>query len=290
MSLGKILGIKLKINIFLLLLIVIYAYYGVWLEILLIFSAVFLHEMAHSISALILKVKISEIELMPFGGQAKVEDFTGLEPEKEIIIALAGPMLSLLLAGFFYFLFPYNNHANNYVEIFTNINLLLGAFNLIPALPLDGGRILRALLSLLLGYKKSTRAASGLGKIIAAAFIGYGAYCFYYSRNHLHLNLLVVGGLLFWAANREEKHLIYSFMRYLVNKKSELNKYGFIPVKQVISSRETEVKKILNHTSPSFYMMVAVIDAEHHILGMYTELELIEALLAKGPGVKCSQL
>lgn len=288
MPLGKIFGIKLKVNIFLLLLVIIYFYYGVWIEILLVFSAVFLHEMAHSLSALVLKIKISEIELMPFGGQAKIEDFTGLEPEKEIIIALAGPVMSLLLAGFFYFLFPYNNPANNYVEIFININLLLGAFNIIPALPLDGGRILRALLSSLLGYKKATRAASCLGKIIAIVFIGYGSYTLYLYQNHL--NFLVVGCLLFWAANREEKHLIYSFMRYLVNKKSELQKYGFLPVRQVISSGDTEVKKILNNTSPSFYMMVAVIDAEHHILGMYTELELIEAMLAKGPGVKCSQL
>lgn len=285
---GKIFGIRLKVNIFLLLLIAVYSYLGLWIEILLIFSAVFLHETAHCLVALILKIKITEIELLPFGGQAKIEDFTGLDPDKEIMIAVAGPIISLLLSGFFYFLFPYNNPANSYVEIFITVNFLLGVFNLLPALPMDGGRILRALLSPRVGYKKATRSTAWLGKIIALSFIGYGGYETYLAQNGI--NYMVVGSLLFWAANREEKHLIYSFMRYLVNKKSDLQKNGFLPVKQVISSRETEIKKILNNTSPSFYIMVAVIDAQHHILGIYSESELIEALLAKGPGVKCSQL
>jgi stage IV sporulation protein FB len=243
-----------------------------------IFASVLLHELSHTIMAAILGVKVAEIELLPFGGQARIDDFTGLDPDREIYIALAGPIFSLSIAALFYFLpaaFPFQTSQ------LIQINLFLGVFNLLPALPLDGGRILRAYLSTRMGYKKATSRCAWLGKMIAGLICAYGGYLFY--RQQSGANYILVAVLLFWAARREGKLLSYAFMRYLVNKKSELASKGFLTSRQVVSLEDALVKDILEATRPSYYTVVLVLDQAHHPLGLRSEAELIECLFSKGP-------
>ncbi len=283
MILGKLAGVRVRINILFLLLAVIYVYLGLGMEITIIFASVLLHELAHTIMAALLKVKVAEIELLPFGGQARIEDFTGLEPDKEIYIALAGPIISLSVAAIFQFI-PVLESAK--VPLIVHINLLLGAFNLFPALPLDGGRILRAYLSRLIGYKKATSRSALLGKIIALIIIGYGLYLFYEQKSGA--NFLLVGILLFWAAHREGKLLSYAFMRYLVHKKSELANKGFLASRQIVSREDAMIKAILDSTRPSYYTVVLILDEQHRPLGLRSEAELIECLFEKGPYARLS--
>jgi stage IV sporulation protein FB len=282
MRLGKIGGIRIRVNLFLLLLCVVYAALGFAVEVLLIFVAVLVHEIAHAVIAVILGINVAEVELLPFGGQAKIEDFTGLEPDREIYVAMAGPAASLSLAGIFYFL--QDGITSPYLPLFININLILGLFNLCPALPMDGGRILRAILSGIIGYKKATARAAVLGKIIAVGLIIFGLYQIYFL--HSGANYVLVGVLLFWAARREGQLLAYAFMRYLVNKKSELSKHGVLPSQQLISREDTLVKIILESTRPSYYLVVVAVDEADHLVGMRSEAELIECFFEKGPGAR----
>jgi stage IV sporulation protein FB len=282
MQVGKIAGVRIRINLFFLLLCALYIALGLTAEVLFILGAVLVHEISHVIMALVLGVQVTEIELLPFGGQAKIEDFTGLEPDYEIYIALAGPIVSLSLAGVFYFL--QTSISSAYLPLFININLFLGIFNLCPALPMDGGRILRALLSQAIGYKKATGRAAALGKLIAVIFVCIGLYQVYFQ--HSGANYVVAGILLFWAAHREGQLLIYAFMRYLVNKKGELAKHGVLPAQQIISRGDTPIKKILESTRPSYYLVVMAVDEADHFIGMRSESELIECFFAKGPGAR----
>lgn len=243
-------------------------------------AAVFLHEMAHSLAALNLGIKVAEIEILPFGGQAQIEDFTGLNPGKEISLALAGPAMSLLLAGLFYFLQAYLSWD---MQFFININLLLGLFNLLPALPLDGGRVFRALISPRLGFKRSTLAAAFLGQFIALLLFAYGFYLSY--TQFTGANYLVIGILLFLAARRESKLMFYGFMRYLLHKKAELDQKGFLSCKNLVAYNHTLVKDILSATGPDYYLTVLVLDEGHHPQRMISEVELIECFLEKGPRV-----
>lgn len=273
---------RIRINLVFLLLCALYMALGFAIEVLLILVAVLVHEISHVVIALYLGVKVTEIELLPFGGQAKIEDITGIEPDYEIYIALTGPIVSVSLAGIFYFLQP--SMSSSYLPLFININLFLGVFNLCPALPMDGGRILRALLSKFIGYKKATRRAATLGKLIAVIFILVGCYQIYF--RHSGANFAVVGILLFWAARREGQLLAYAFMRYLVNKKRELSKHGVLPAQQIISREDTLIKKILESARPSYYLVVMAVDEADHLVGMRSEAELIECFLERGPGVR----
>jgi len=278
MILGKIAGIRVRINWLFLLLCAIYTYLGLGSEILIIFASVLLHELSHTIMAALLKVRVTEIELLPFGGQARIDDFNGLDPDREIYIALAGPIMSLSLAAIFYFL-PANLLLKS--SLLIQINLFLGIFNFLPALPLDGGRVLRAILSLHMGYKRATAVSANLGKAIAVLICIYGIYLFYIQQSGA--NYMLAGIILFWAARREGLLLSYAFMRYLVNKKSELASKGFLSSRQVVGLEEALVKSILEATRPNYYTVVLVLDQQHRPRGMISEAELIECLFSRGP-------
>ncbi|HQA07280.1 MAG TPA: site-2 protease family protein [Syntrophomonadaceae bacterium] len=279
MRLGRLVGVRLKINPLLLLLALVYGWLGLGAEVLLVLAAVLLHELAHLVAARGLRVAVQEVELLPFGGQAKIEDFTGLEPEKETIIALTGPACSLTIAAVFYFLTPYLSLAK--AEFFITINLLLGLFNLLPVLPLDGGRVLRAQLSRWQGYKKATARMARLGQIAGVALVLWGVYETFSSLTGL--NIILAGAILFWSARREGQLLAYSFMRYLVNKKGDLARNGHLPAQQYVSKPDTLVKTILQASSPTYYLLVVVISDNHQVQGMVSEAELIECLFEKGP-------
>ncbi len=276
MKLGRVAGIGIKVNLLFLLLAIIDVCLGLGLEVLSITVSLIMHEMAHTLVAVFSGVHITEIELLPFGGQARIEDFTGLEPENEIYIALAGPLVSLTLAGFFYFL-----PLVQYAKLLFTINLLLGLFNLLPALPLDGGRILRALLSIKQGYKQATQVSSHLGLLISAGLIAYGIYQAFANLNGA--NYIVIGVFLFWAARREQKYFAFFFMRYLVHKKAELVQKGFLPARHLASYPETPVKKVLAQSQATYYLMVVLLDREDRVIDMLSEARLIETFLTKGP-------
>lgn len=279
MKLARIAGIRFRVNLLFFLLAILYTVLGMGKQVLLIIAAVLLHELAHTIAGAFMGIKVSEIELFPFGGQAQTEDFTGLEPVKEIYVALAGPLASMILAAVFYFLST--NPHNPAVTFFVWINVCLGGFNLLPVLPLDGGRVLRACLSWRRGYRQATLAAARMGKIVA---VGLGLYGTYLSITRGGgAQYIFVGIFLFWAAHREENLLVYSFFRFLVRKKTELVSRGLMEAKQVVSKGDTQVRDVLYQVKPSYYMLVYVVDESYRVTGMCTEAQLIEGLLEKGP-------
>ena len=279
MLIGKIFGIKFRINIWFLLLAVLYGFLGLGLEILIILTSLILHELAHLIVALIMGVKFLEIELLPFGGQAKLQDFTGLEPSKEICIAIAGPLCSLSISGLLYLVnLPLHPEAIPYL---IKINLLLGLFNLLPALPLDGGRVFRSLLSPIMGFRKATAITANLGKMLALMLVGYSLYLLYIS--NYGFNYIVIGVLLYMAAYREKHLLTFAFMRYLINKQGYLGSQGFLAGEQYISKKGSLIKDILYNSKPKSYILTFVIDDDNNLIKVKTEAELIEMLLEKGP-------
>jgi len=124
-----------------------------------IFVAVLVHELSHSLVARRMGASVREIILFIFGGVAVIERLPK-EPKKELAIAIAGPLASLSLALFM--LIPLR-----LLTLFGYFNLVLALFNLIPAFPMDGGRVLRSLLAKRYGYVRATRISASVGKVLA---------------------------------------------------------------------------------------------------------------------------
>jgi Zn-dependent protease len=141
-----------------------------------LFGSVIIHELAHSIVAIRYKIKVKEINLFIFGG---ISEITGEPPKasSEFWIAIAGPIVSILLAGIFFVLEKVLNIflLTALFEYMAFINFVLAIFNLIPGFPLDGGRILRAVVwGVTKNFKKATTIAATAGRLFGFAFIFFG--------------------------------------------------------------------------------------------------------------------
>jgi Zn-dependent protease len=169
--LGTILGFPVELNLsfVLLLALVLVAFGGVAgvALVLLIFASVLVHELGHALVARQLNVRVSGIELSFFGGAAKMVELPRTA-NHEVLIAAAGPAVSLVLGGlglglgalFGSPLFAWIGYTN----------LIIAAFNLLPALPMDGGRILRALLSRRMEYVRATDVSVTISRVVAIGF------------------------------------------------------------------------------------------------------------------------
>lgn len=145
----------------------------------LFFASIVTHELAHSIVAIRNSIPVREITLFVFGGVSQITK-EATNPKAEFTVAVVGPLTSLALAGIFYGLHLLlegtpQKLAASLMQWLALINVILAVFNSIPGFPLDGGRILRALVwQRTRDYRKATRIAARVGQVIAYAFIAGG--------------------------------------------------------------------------------------------------------------------
>src|ERR671923_1095252 len=150
---------------------------------IILFISVFLHELMHSVVALRYGIKVRQIILFIFGGVSEIPEETR-DFRKEFRIAAAGPVASFAIAGIFAAIWWPISQTNANFPVIEGVllygaivNVLLGAFNLIPAFPLDGGRILRAgLIRWKKSYNEATRIAAKVGIAISYGFMGIGFF------------------------------------------------------------------------------------------------------------------
>jgi Zn-dependent protease len=138
-----------------------------------LFASIVLHELGHSLVARRQGSVILDILLLPIGGMARIVGMSP-RPRDEFAVAAAGPAVSLVLGGPGWLSAPYLFGLNPWLGIVADslgrMNLWLGLFNLIPAYPMDGGRIFRALLSPRLGPVRATRIAANVARVVAVLF------------------------------------------------------------------------------------------------------------------------
>ena len=231
-KLGKVAGIGIFIHwtFSLLILFIIFMNYKsgqnttqiIWsvVFILSIFITVLLHELGHALAAKNYNIKTKDITLLPIGGLARLERIPE-KPMEELIVAFAGPLVNIALAFItaFFISIPDNTdklmaelsngvNANNFFLNFFLVNFWLAIFNLIPAFPMDGGRVLRALLSFKLPRNVATRIAARIGQFLAMAFIILG---FFTSPFLIFIGIFVIIGAQIEADYTESKFMLKGF-------------------------------------------------------------------------------
>ncbi|MFM2134902.1 MAG: hypothetical protein RL021_302 [Bacteroidota bacterium] len=221
-SLGAVKGIRIYLHwsFFLLLVYLVVAEMmrgGGWssaaqlvLLVLAVFATVVLHELGHALTAKRYGCRTRDIILLPIGGVARMDRLPE-DPGQEIKVALAGPAVNFALAALIYLLFfrsgglpPISElselRPSNWWAHFFYANAVLAIFNLIPAFPMDGGRVMRGLLSFRLDRLTATRIAAFLGQVIAIIMVVAGLFS--------NPMLVFVGAFIFFGAQMESDYLI----------------------------------------------------------------------------------
>jgi Zn-dependent protease len=264
-QLGKIAGINIAIHwtFAILIAFIVYNNYRaghsteqmLWsvLFVLSIFFTVFLHEMGHSLAARKFGVKTKSITMLPIGGVASLERIPE-KPSEELIVAIAGPAVNIGLALITYLFIDFPSaenlpdilkggvNASNFFIQFFIVNIWLSVFNLIPAFPMDGGRILRALLSYKLPRHTATTIAARIGQFIAIIFIFIGFYT--------NPFLIFIGIFIILGAYSESEMVKTNFMLKGVKAKDVAMK-NFISIDEN-ETLEKAVQHLLNSQSSAF--------------------------------------
>ena len=166
---------------------------------LVLFLSILVHEFAHSLTGMKYGVRVKNITLFLFGGVSMLEEIPR-KSEQEIHVAIMGPLTSIgvgVISLAFYYVLPYPVSA-----LFRSVgylNILLAAFNLIPAFPLDGGRILRGFFSRRMNYIAATRKAAGIGKMLAILMGIFGIFYNFW--------LILIAFFIYMGANEEENQV-----------------------------------------------------------------------------------
>jgi Zn-dependent protease len=173
-----------------------------------LFSSVTFHELSHSLVARHLGLKVRDIVLLPFGGVSQIEGMDA-SPQIEGKVAIAGPLASVFLGGVL-LLVAYlvradvtptlnvNSDLRSWPVAFGWLNFLLAGFNMLPALPMDGGRVLRSLLARSGNLLRATKIATGLTTVIGIGMIALGL-----SNPSVYFILILIGGFILFGASSE---------------------------------------------------------------------------------------
>ena len=168
-----------------------------------VFASVLAHEFGHALVARHYGIRTRRIVLWPIGGVAQLEG-EPRSPKQELHIALAGPAVNFVLAGALFLVVKLLGLPTlGLLASLVVANLTLGIFNLIPAFPMDGGRVLRAFLATRLGGGRATEIAVRVGKVAAVIFVLAGLF-----GNPM---LMLVGAFVWFAAGAESRRIPYRY-------------------------------------------------------------------------------
>ncbi len=252
--------------------------------ILALFGIVVLHELGHALAARRYGIRTRDITLLPIGGVARLERMPE-DPWQELVVALAGPAVNVVLAAGIYFALALGRGVESLDEsvrvggglldqLFW-VNVSLVAFNVLPAFPMDGGRVLRALLAMRLDYVRATQVAASIGQGMAVLFAFLG----------LFFNpFLIFIGLFVWLGAAQEASM--------VQMRSAL---AGIPVRRAMITEfrtlrpDDTLDQAVEHIRSGFQQDFPVVE-DGRLVGVLTRSDLTAALGRHGPGARVREI
>lgn len=205
----RLLGIRLRIHLLFWLVIALSIAAGYFLEMLTLFVIVLIHELGHVAAARELGWHVTEIQLLPFGGVAKMEEAAASDPVDEIVVAIAGPFMNVAMVFFSLLLWWCGIWSADWTHFFVTSNFFIAAFNLLPIWPLDGGRIVQAALAYALPYRTAALLSLGASSLLSALLLGLGCY-------FGQINLAVVAAYLIVINAETYLRFPYYFLSFLM--------------------------------------------------------------------------
>ena len=249
------------------------------LFILALFACIILHESGHAWAASWFGIKAKNILLLPIGGVAGIEKFPD-KPIQELLISASGPIVNLLIAmllwlvflkdGSIWVMLPYGSisEGSYFFQNMYLVNIGIAFFNLIPAFPLDGGRIFRSLLAMRMNYVKATTIAAATGKIFAVFFIGAGIVL-------VNFALPLIGFFIMFSANTEEFYLrIKALLKDIRVKDIAIHHYHAFKA----DMRVKEAAEILKNNYSRYFILT---DELSKPIGTVSRMNIIKALAEK---------
>ncbi len=240
-------------------------------------TALGIHELAHIFMTRIFDYQVAELRFSPLGGSLKIDSLVSVTPEMECLIALAGPFANLLLVSGVSYL-KILGIENGWLQLWYELNLLIGLINLLPALPLDGGRILQALLSRGKGLASAGVIVKISSLLVGVLLSGYGGFKLYQGDGGL---LYLLTGILILVQIGQQQLITLDLARRLLHRKKKLLvERGLLRIRTLLVTPETRLSWALKQLGGQEYLLFYLqVDG---VLYTISEELVWQTLLSKG--------
>ncbi len=273
----KALGFPVRAHWTLLLMPPLLALSGLGPALIAVASSVLLHEAAHALAARAAGVNVRELLLTPFGGALRIEGLWGYRPGQVALVALAGPTASLMVMTIAAALAYAGAVSPGAAGEWVRINLMLAAFNLLPALPLDGGRVLAAALGSKLGAAKALRAGVLMGQSLGALMLVLAAWQFAAARR-LNLTIVLCAMYLLTSGPAEKRSAEGAELMSLLTRRDELKEEGMLPLAWIAAGQNVRCQDAMRRLRARRVHRIAVYDGAMRLMDVVEERELIAAV------------
>ncbi|MGF7047196.1 stage IV sporulation protein FB [Paenibacillus sp. DS2015] len=256
---------------------------GHFIELITLFAIVLIHEMGHMSAAMIFGIRVRSVQLLPFGGVVTIEDGGKMTVWKEIAIALAGPLQNVIMIAIAMFFKEIGSGDSAFLSYVIQGNAVIALFNLLPILPLDGGKITQAFVSRYIAYHSTLLWSSRISIVASGFVISYSLLPLARGEGTIQLNVLMIGIFLFYSNYVDYKNLPYRFMRFLMNReplyiKNSINgNYGH----PIIADPAKHLGGILRLFKRDKYHLIYVMNKRGIIKGVLPEQSIISAYFAQ---------
>lgn len=255
---------------------------GQFLELLTLFMIVFIHEMGHVCAALLNGVTVKSVQLLPFGGVAVIEDHGRLNAGREIAIALAGPLQNGIMILIALLLQQFGGGSSAFLAYFIQANAIIALFNLLPVLPLDGGKIVQAALSTLVPYYYTLLWSGRVSIAASGLVIGYALLPLTAGAG-LRLNLLMIGAFLLYSNITDQRNLPYRFLAFLMNREAAYERYLSLgsTARPIVAFSAKPLDDILRLFKRNQYHFIYVMNEDNNVVAVVPEQRLISSYFGR---------
>ncbi len=259
-----------KIHILTVILAIICLFSGYIKYFLIVYSAMLLHETAHLVAALWIGLRVSHITLYPFGVNLKLKNKMVYSVVDDVILYISGPLINIILS--LISLLVYTKYPREEIYLFYINNIALFAVNMLPAMPLDGGMILKKILTSKFGYDNTKIIMGILSMLCALLFAVAGIFVLYKTR--VNFSVLLFAALLLGNVFTQQEKYDEKLVRELMfHNKKKGDRIRHLTVKEPI-----DYKKLVKKLDTKDYGIVYVLNSKGKIINILTETEIINNL------------
>lgn len=259
--------------------ILILIIFGWRIDVLLSFIFILIHELSHYAVAKLYNVETEKIVVHPLGAAIELENVDYLPQKKEIILFVVGPLVNLILAVIFYGLYTGYESSDLLLKC-SEINITLSMFNLLPAIPLDGAKILKSVLSIHTLYKEAHTIVVYISYVLGVIFIGGFIFLCFYKK--INIFMLIIGIMILIESRRQKKEVMYIIMGDVVKKRYRFIKKRYIMNNFISVYYKEQLLKLLSFTEKNKYYIFIILDDDMKRIAEITEQEVVEALKLYG--------
>lgn len=251
-----------------------------------VFASALAHEAGHIALACLLGAGVRSIRILPVGLNAEIDE-SGLCKYKKLAIYMAGPLVNIAIALMLYFVGFYGPDAWG-AKFFAMVNLYLAVFNLLPILPLDGGRVLASVMSERVGFILTERYVKAF-TLVLASIISLLGIVQILGKDH-RFNLILIGIYIFLCLKSGKMEARMVNIKNMLYRRSRFLNKGVYPARNLAVIKSLRISEAIRSMDFDRFHIIHVLDHSLNIVGELTEYHVLEAMIKHSPDITFEEL